>query len=669
MPVPETRPVSIDPHLPSEPDQRPAWQRYGAALAGTALALAISLAFRSFLAPNVFIFFFAAVVLCAWFGGRGPALLVTALAIPLVSWFFLEPGFAWSTTPVALLRLGVFAGVAVLIGGMRESLDAARRGALAAARESTEHALLLEEQAVELESQAAELEQQTEEAQVLAEELAEANRQLEESSARALAEAQALAHVGSWEWDVARDHVWWSDEMYRVYGLEPGQGEATLGTFLEHVHPDDRERVRGTVERSLHTAQPFELDHRIVRADGAVRTLHARGRVETDREGRVTRMSGTGQDVTGAREAAETARRLAAERAARDEAEAGRRRLEAILEGIGESFVALDAEWRYTYVNARAEETLGKVRGELLGRVIWEVFPASRETPAWPVLHRVAERRRPERVEFFSPVMERWLSMHAAPWEGGVSVFYEDVTERRRAQEERARLAAIVESSEDAIFAKSLDGTVLSWNRGAERLYGYTAEEMVGRNVSTLAPPDRADEIPAILRRLAEGGRVASLETVRVRKDGTPLDVLLAVSPLHDADGRVVGASTIARDITERRRTEAALRASEARYRRLIETAEEGIWLLDAEGRTTYLNERMAALLGRRAPEVVGRPLVDFVHPAARAEAAAQVARRRRGTTERHDVRLVRADGSDLWALVSLGTVHGDGEEEGGTLA
>ena len=671
MPAPDQGPSPAIPssQLPAEPGERPAWLRYGAALGGTAVALAVSLAFRSFLAPNVFIFFFAAIVLCAWFGGRGPALLVTGLAIPLVSWFFLDQGFSESAALVTLLRLGVFAGVAVLIGGMRESLDATRRRALSAARESQEHALLMEEQAVELESQAAELEQQTEEAQTLAEELAEANRQLEESSARALAEAQALAHVGSWEWDVARDQVWWSDEMYRVYGLEPGQAEVTLGTFLEQVHPDDRERVRGAVDASLRTAQPFELDHRIVRPGGDVRTLHARGRVETDRNGRVTRMAGTGQDVTGAREAEETARRLAAERAARDEAEAGRRRLELILEGIAESFVALDAEWRYTYVNARAEETLGRPRRELLGRVMWEVFPTARETPAWPVLHRVAAGRRPERVEFFSPAMERWLSMHAAPWDGGVSVFYEDVTERRRAQEERARLAAIVESSEDAIFAKALDGTVLTWNRGAQRLYGYTAAEMVGRNVSLLAPPDRADEIPAILRRLAAGERVADLETARVRKDGTRMDVVLAISPLHDADGRVVGAATVARDVTERNRTEAALRASEARYRRLIETAEEGIWLLDGEGRTTYLNERMAALLGRPADEVAGRPLTDFVHPSARDEAAAQLARRRHGAPERHDVRLVRGDGSDLWALVSLSTIHGDGQEETGTLA
>jgi PAS domain S-box-containing protein len=650
-------------------DERPAWVRYGAALALTAAALAVSLALRSFIESTVFIFFFTAVVAAAWFGGRAPALLVTALSLPLVNWLFLGSSRAWSTSPQDLVRMSLFAALSLLVGAMRESLEAERRRALKAARASAESAHRLEEQAEILEQQAIELEAQTEEAQVLAEELAEANRHLEESAARSLAEAQALAHVGSWEWDVARDHVWWSDEMYRVYGLRPGHSEVTLGTFLERVHPEDRERVRAAVEHAMAAGEPFELDHRIVRPDGEVRTLHARGRTETDRAGRVVRMSGTGQDVTAVRAAEETARSLAAAEAARAESDAGRHRLETILEGIDQAFVALDAAWRFTYVNARAEESLGRTRESLIGRVMWDEFPQGIGTPASQAYMRVAETRRPERLEFLSAALGRWLSVHAAPWEGGVSLLYDDITDRRLAQEERARLAAIVETSEDAIFSKALDGTILTWNRGAERLYGYTAEEMVGRNVSLLAPPERADEIPAILEGLARGERLASLETVRVRKDGSRVDVMLAVSPIVDADERIVGASTIARDVTERRRTEAALRASEARYRRLLDTAEEGIWILGAGGLTTYLNERMAAMLGRPAGEVEGRPLTDFVHPGSRAEAAEHLARRRDGGRERHDVRFVRADGSDLWALLSLSAVPPEGGEEGQTLA
>ena len=123
----------------------------------------------------------------------------------------------------------------------------------------------------------------------------------------------------------------------------------------------------------------------------------------------------------------------------------------------------------------------------------------------------------------------------------------------------QAMLAAIVESSDDAIYAKTLEGAILSWNHGAERMYGYSAAEVVGRPVSILVPPRSTDEVPQILERIKGGERVDHFETVRVRKDGEALDVSLSVSPVRDASGRIVGASTIARDITEQKRLREAL--------------------------------------------------------------------------------------------------------------
>lgn len=129
--------------------------------------------------------------------------------------------------------------------------------------------------------------------------------------------------------------------------------------------------------------------------------------------------------------------------------------------------------------------------------------------------------------------------------------------ERRRARDEIAqRLAAIVESSDDAILAKDLDGTITSWNRGAERLFGYRAAEIVEKSVMLLLPDDRQDDEAPILARLRRGERVRHYETVRRRKDGSLIDISLSVSPLRDANGTVIGASTIARDITERKQAE-----------------------------------------------------------------------------------------------------------------
>jgi PAS domain S-box-containing protein len=138
-----------------------------------------------------------------------------------------------------------------------------------------------------------------------------------------------------------------------------------------------------------------------------------------------------------------------------------------------------------------------------------------------------------------------------------------DITERKGAEQATRLLAAIVESSHDAIVSKSLNGVITSWNKGAERLFGYAAEEAVGQNITLIIPPERRDEERTIVEQLTRGERIDHFETVRMRKDGSLLDVSLTISPMKDASGRVVGASKLARDITERKRAEEALRQAQ----------------------------------------------------------------------------------------------------------
>ena len=157
-----------------------------------------------------------------------------------------------------------------------------------------------------------------------------------------------------------------------------------------------------------------------------------------------------------------------------------------------------------------------------------------------------------------------WICPWPKPGLGDERIFVgiiRDITERKRAEEALSRLAAIVESSEDAIVGKTLDGTIMSWNAGAERMFGYSAEEVKGRHISMLAPPDRPCEVPAILERIKRGERVDHFETVRVRKDGRRIDVSVTISPIKDAAGKVLGASAIKRDITEQKRANEEIRA------------------------------------------------------------------------------------------------------------
>src|SRR5258707_2491791 len=166
-----------------------------------------------------------------------------------------------------------------------------------------------------------------------------------------------------------------------------------------------------------------------------------------------------------------------------------------------------------------------------------------------------------------------------------------DITERKRAEVVGQRLAAIVDSSEDAIVSKDLNGTIESWNGGAERLFGYQASEVIGKSILMIVPPDRHDEEQGILERIRRGERIEPYETVRMREDGSLLDISLSVSPLRDAAGRIIGASKIARDITERKRAEELLRESEAKFRDYAETTSDWFWEIGPDYKFTMLTE------------------------------------------------------------------------------
>lgn len=170
-------------------------------------------------------------------------------------------------------------------------------------------------------------------------------------------------------------------------------------------------------------------------------------------------------------------------------------------------------------------------------------------------------------------------------------------------------LAAIVGSSDDAIISKNLDGTITSWNKSAERLFGYTFQEAIGRNITLVIPPERLDEEVSILERIQRGERVDHFETVRMRKDGTKFDVSLTISPINDARGQVVGASKIARDITKRKRDEEAL----AEQARLLDLSRDAILVRSIHGVIRFWNSGAAELYGYPAEEALGRISHDLL--------------------------------------------------------
>lgn len=195
----------------------------------------------------------------------------------------------------------------------------------------------------------------------------------------------------------------------------------------------------------------------------------------------------------------------------------------------------------------------------------------------------------------------RWnntVLRNAAGMVVGTASIGEDITDRKLAEEAANRLAAIVQSSEEAVIGKSLDGIITSWNKGAETIYGYSEAEVLGKSISILAPPERADEILEILEKIKNGEHVHHFETLRRKKDGTHLFMSLTVSPIYSAEKRIVGASVIGRDVTERKLIEERIRHSEEQFRLIAENVADLIAVLDMDGRRVYLSPSYRSVLG-----------------------------------------------------------------------
>jgi PAS domain S-box-containing protein len=245
---------------------------------------------------------------------------------------------------------------------------------------------------------------------------------------------------------------------------------------------------------------------------------------------------------------------------ARDRSE---RRLQAILDNTAAVIFLKDLEGRYLLVNRRLEQLFQADRRTILGRTDYEVFPDEAEQFRSHD-QAVLEAGKPMAIEetvrqqdgVHTFVALKFPLQEPDGTVTGICGIATDITERKLLEAASRHLAAIVEDSDDAIISKDLNGLITSWNRGAERLFGYTAEELVGKPIAILAAPDHRDEMPVILSKIRAGQRVEHYETRRRRKDGEIIDVALTISPVRDDSGQVIGASKIARDITERKAIE-----------------------------------------------------------------------------------------------------------------
>ena len=346
-----------------------------------------------------------------------------------------------------------------------------------------------------------------------------------------------------------------------------------------------------------------------------------------------------------------------------------------LIEASLDPLVTIGPDGRITDVNAATEMATGRTREELIGTDFSDYFTEPEKARAGyehvfregMVRDYALEIRRSD--GHVTPVL-----YNAAVFRDkkgnviGVFAAARDISERKKAEERIRQFAMIVESSDDAIINKTLDGTILSWNRGAESIYGYSAVEMTGQSISRLIPEECADDEKKILDRIAVGDHVDHYETLRLTKAGKKIVVSLTVSPIRDAEGRVVSASAIARDVTEKRRTAEELRRANAYNRSLIEASLDPLVTIGPDGKITDVNVATEWVTGRTRKELLGTDFCDYFGDPEKARAGYEHVFRE-GMVRDYALEIKRSDGKVTPVLYNAAVYRDENAKVSGVFA
>ncbi len=426
----------------------------------------------------------------------------------------------------------------------------------------------------------------------------------------------------------------WNAGAERIFGYT---ADEMVGHDASILRPPGSE---GEVARlTARMGRGERVEHRVVRArkDGTAVTLLVTSTPILDASGAVVGMASVARDL--------------------DEQERAEAMFRSLVEAAPDATVCVDDQGVIALVNAQAEQLFGYARDEMIGRRVEMLVPDGAKDIhpghrggyfADPVPRPMGAGRELAACRKDGSEFPAEISLSAVRTQDGtlVSATVRDGTERRH--------AAIVASSSDAIIGRSLDGTITSWNGGAERMYGYTAAEAIGSDLAMMVPPERSGELPGMAKRARRGEPTGQFETQRVRKDGTTIEVSVTISPIRDAAGSVVGTSAVARDITESKRAVEELRAVEARKSAILESALDCLVTMDHQGNIVEFNPAAERVFGYRRDQVLGQPMAELIIPPPLRDAHKAGLKRYLETGEgpvlgqRLELPAVRADGTEF---------------------
>ncbi len=486
-------------------------------------------------------------------------------------------------------------------------------------------------------------------------------RTLEESRQRLL-EAQRIARMGDFTWDVETGEITWSDALFELLGYDKTETVDYAKVNANIHHPDDLECVTRWLKDCIESGEDELMpnEYRLLRKDGETMYVRTVGVIQ-HRPGRKPVIFATIQDITERRKAEEALR----------ESETKYRTL---FEQIGNAVAVYQAEndgsdFIFVCFNRAAERIEQMSRKEIIGQSVLEVFPAVREFGLFDVFRRVWRTGRPERhpvALYKDERIEGWRDnfVYKLPT-GEIVAVYTDETERKRAeqalQKSESFQKALIAASPVALYSIDSEGNVLSWNESAERIFGWKSHEVVG-GLLPIVPEDKEEEFRKFRSRVMAGESFSHTELVRRRKDGTLFDCSLSSAPIYNDDGEVTAIMAALEDITERKKSEIALRESEERFREVFESANVGKSITSPTGRIS-VNRAFADMLGYTREELQDKTWQEIT-PSDEIDATqSELAPLLDGTRDsaRFYKRYVHKNDKHVWADVNV-TLRRDGE-------
>ncbi len=414
--------------------------------------------------------------------------------------------------------------------------------------------------------------------------------------------AMGAAALGAWSWDIRRDRFRLSDLVGKAVA-QPLTADTTYQDVLAIVHTEDREGVDAAVQQAIQTGKEYEIEYRIPQADGTVQWISSRGSCSYDRAGTPLRMSGVSHDITD-----------------RKRAEEERQLLAAVVEASHDAILSVNLDGQVTSWNPGAERLFEYTAAEVKGQPVWFLVPAESREETARVLERVkaGEAISWETVRCRKDGTRLDVSVTSAPLRNaagdivGLTTTLRDITARKRAEEKirgsEAKYRELYESLRDGFVIVSMDGRIKEFNDRFREMTGYASDELLKMTYQDLTPEPWHDFEQTILEKqvLARGYSDVYEKDYR-RKDGTVSPVELRTFLVRDATGGPSGMWAIVRDITQRKRAEAALRESEERFRQVAENVADFIWEVDAQGLYRYTSPSVEKILGYRPDELVGK--------------------------------------------------------------